>query len=218
MAKYAQLAVESPAADGDTLVLSAILYHGDRPWTAPHALERPADGEPSRYPPGVFCYLLWNLMKLDLQDLPLPEASWAAVVAMAGAFDKSVRETLRDKVLLALPDDTLFQRQTLMYISTAWNIDRDVLDDRLKELKPKEGGDAMGQTLGDIAEDYLQEGRAEGEVRGMAKLLTQLLEQRFGALSAQQQEQLSRAKPEELADWSTRLFTAESLDGIFNGQ
>ena len=39
----------------------------------------------------------------------------------------------------------------------------------------------------------------------------------FGSLSTQQREWLVRATSEDLADWSIRLFVAESLDKIFNG-
>ncbi len=74
-----------------------------------------------------------------------------------------------------------------------------------------------------------QEGRREGEARGEARgrqeglregqlrLIVQLLEAKFGPLSAEMLAELQNGTQEALDTWAKRLLTAASLDEVFLG-
>ena len=69
--------------------------------------------------------------------------------------------------------------------------------------------DAQGRRQG------RQEGLREGEAKGRQHLIAQLLEAKFGALSADTLSKLQHGTLEELDAWANRLLTAASLDEVF---
>ena len=128
---------------------------------------------------------------------------------MVGAFREAGREALLDRILRSLPEGSLFEMQTHVYIMEAWNIDAETLNGRLKELKPQpKGGEDMGP-----ASRLIETGR----VQGKAEMLTQQLERRFGALPQPVQQQLADASSADLDAWSHRVFDAASLEAVFGG-
>ena len=56
------------------------------------------------------------------------------------------------------------------------------------------------------------EGRSEGRSEGEANLLRRQLGQKFGLISASNEERLKTASTEQLEIWGTRLLTAESIE------
>jgi len=70
-----------------------------------------------------------------------------------------------------------------------------------------------------LINDAIKRGEARGikigEVHGKAEMLTQLLSQRYGELPDWVNQKLSAATPEQLDSWSSNLFSAESLEQIF---
>ncbi len=63
----------------------------------------------------------------------------------------------------------------------------------------------------------LKEGREEGLTQGKAAMLAQILTQRFGPLSASVQQRLSMATPSQLNAWTSKIFTATTLNEVFDG-
>ncbi len=62
-----------------------------------------------------------------------------------------------------------------------------------------------------LAQILRQEGRQEGE----ATMLLGLLEQRFGSVSESFRARILAADSQTLRMWSERLFSAESIEAIF---
>ena len=73
-------------------------------------------------------------------------------------------------------------------------------------------GIAKGRVEGRI------EGRVEGRVEGESKLLKRQLERRFGALPAWAIELLSNANEPSLEAWGVAIFTAQTLEAVFNSE
>jgi len=61
-----------------------------------------------------------------------------------------------------------------------------------------------------------EEGREEGELAAHRSVLTALLEQRFGPLSAELRQTLSTSTSTQLNTWTGRILTAASLDTVFD--
>ncbi len=61
----------------------------------------------------------------------------------------------------------------------------------------------------------LEQGRQEGRREGEAQVLLQLLETKFGALTAEQRQRVEAADAETLLEWSRRVLTAQSLDDVW---
>ena len=220
LARYQQLALASPVQDDVRMVAPAVLFHGRGRWTAPFAVEWP-EAVGDRYPAGVFCYPLWNLMRPEMQALALSEPVWLAVAAMAGAFRKAQQEARLPPMLPALlrllDADPLFAKQTMEYISGAWEIEPALLQKRLVELQPtKEGKIMAGMTAWDIEDrgiaKGIAKGRAEGRAEGAAKTLLKQLRVKFKALSADLEARVMAAPPEQLDAWAEAVLTAATLD------
>lgn len=60
-----------------------------------------------------------------------------------------------------------------------------------------------------------QEGRQAGLQEGEAQLLTRMIEQRFGPLTAGDRTRIQQADAEELLEWGERLLTARTLAEVF---
>ncbi len=59
-------------------------------------------------------------------------------------------------------------------------------------------------------------GIAKGRVEGESRLLKRQFERRFGLLPEWASEQLKSAKTKELEAWSDAIFTAPTLEDVFN--
>ena len=216
MARYVALAMESPDPPGEGLemVLPVVLYHGrKRDWTLRCAKEsfRTRGRRPRRL--HGFFYLLWNLMRLDLDRLPLPPLVWAVTATMVGAFrTAAVQARLLDPIILALPDGDLIERQTLLYIANAWPMDHAELEARVKALKPAR---AREDIMGTVLEEMAASSKAEGLVAGKAETLLKQLRLKFRRLPAGVQARVGTASPEQLDSWLEAVLDAESLDDVF---
>jgi hypothetical protein len=56
---------------------------------------------------------------------------------------------------------------------------------------------------------------SNGRLEGKAAILVQLLELKFGALSAGTKTRIASAKEEDLSAWTKLLFSATSCDDVF---
>lgn len=95
--------------------------------------------------------------------------------------------------------------------------------ERLKELSADEETRRLAfvreRALHDetsLINDAEQRGEKKGWVKGEANLLTQLLTQRFGELPEWVNRKLTDASSEQIESWSSQLFTAESLEQVFD--
>lgn len=65
------------------------------------------------------------------------------------------------------------------------------------------------------AEILMQRGEARGEANARRTLVSMLLEEKFGPLSADHHKRLEKAERAELDHWAKRLLFADSLDAVF---
>ena len=72
-----------------------------------------------------------------------------------------------------------------------------------------DAGEASGRLQGEA------DGRLKGEADGRRALLLELLEARFGKLSAEVTARVDQAGPEELSRWARQILTADSLQAVF---
>ena len=101
--------------------------------------------------------------------------------------------------------DPLFARQTMEYISGAWEIGWPELQERLAELQPQQPqkeGKTMGMTAWELED--------RGEARGLLKLLRV----KFKALSADLEARVLAAPPEQVDAWAEAVLTAATLDEV----
>lgn len=73
----------------------------------------------------------------------------------------------------------------------------------------------MGTLADQLIERGIQAGRAEGIRDGQREMLTRQLALKFGALPAVAHARLAAASTDELATYTLRVLTAQSLDGVF---
>ena len=220
MSRYTTLSLESPDAPGEepTEILPVVLYHGKRKgWTLRHARESFRTRHPGLRQLFGFFYLLWNLMKLDLDSLPLPPLVWAVAAALVGAFSNvAAQARLLDPIILALPDHDLIEGQTLLYIANAWQMDHARLEARVKALKPgRAKEDIMGTVLEKMAATAEAKGLAKGKAEGKAETLLKQLGLKFRRLPAAVPARVSAASPAQLDSWLEAVLYAESLDDVF---
>lgn len=73
----------------------------------------------------------------------------------------------------------------------------------------------MGTLAEQLIERGIQKGRAEGIQAGQRETLTRLLTLKFGPLPSAAAERLGSATHDELAAYTLRVLTAQSLDAVF---
>jgi hypothetical protein len=73
----------------------------------------------------------------------------------------------------------------------------------------------MGTLADQLIERGIQAGRAAGIRDGQREMLTRQLVLKFGALPSVLQEKLAAASTDELATYTLRVLTAESLEAVF---
>ena len=212
LCRYAGLALAA-LEHKDAPLVAAVLYHGEGEWTVPCAIERPGDGgaaDPRLL--GIVCHLLWNLMKLDLEalELRLSPRAWVFILAMVGAFDAAVRAAYLDRLLLALPAEGRFTKQTLRYVSAAWGITTSELSATLELLRTEEGGAMMSGTFLDV------ELAAKAEAK--AEMLLTLLRLKFRGLPAAAELRVRAAPAAQLDAWAAAILTANSLDELLGAE
>jgi len=80
----------------------------------------------------------------------------------------------------------------------------------------RESALSMEATLLASAERGKVEAEARGEARGRAAVLRDLLQIKFGELPSFIEERLQAAMPDQLAHWTKRVLTAETLEQVFS--
>jgi predicted transposase YdaD len=68
--------------------------------------------------------------------------------------------------------------------------------------------------LRDIWNDGKAEGKAEGQAEGALAILSGQLAEKFGPLPRWASTRLRKASPEQIFDWSRKVLTAETLEGV----
>lgn len=222
---WKQIIAEKRLRPGSRLppILPIVLYNGDRPWSAPQELAPLVDLPPASplwfWTPRLRYYLL-DEGALRQHAAERRESLVALLFRLEHCADADELVRLAGEVVSwfrAHPDyDPLKDMMRELIFAAASNLSDPTapppLPDDLQEIH------AMLATRSKLwAEKLLADGRAEGKAEGKAELMITLLTQRFGPLSADQ-DQFVRAADAPLLDrWTQALFTAPTLDTLLHG-
>lgn len=218
---------DHPQATRLPAVIPVVVHHNRRPWTGPVNvldlvdLDHVTADAAGEYLP-QFQFLLDDLSRLDEQALrsrPLtPQVRITLLLLMIAAGNSRLADDLRP-----WSDDlrAILQRSggmddfvTLVtYIETVGEARIEDLHDLFAQLGP-EAEEAYVTTAEMLRAEGEARGEARGETRGRAEALVQLLTLKFGALPQATLNMVHDASVDQLATWTARVLTAETLDEI----
>ena len=124
--------------------------------------------------------------------------------------------------LLDLEPDPGLREKYLKFIDTYAELTENELK-RYRTEHPEEGRIVAGliqrareEGTQHGMEQGMRDGLEQGRVEGERTALERLLRRRFGRLSPEVDERLSRAPAEELGAWFDNVLDAETLEDVFN--
>ncbi len=176
-----------------TPIIPLVIYHGERPWTAPvnflSLLDAPEALRP--YTPD-FHYRLSDFSHLS--DEEIRGEIWLRVSrsVLRAIFNPHLRQELES--LIRLTFELRHQRTGLEYIHTilyylSRATERVKREDLQQVLLRQE---AQGeQTMTTIAQEFIQEGIEEGQIQTLQENILDLLNIRFGLASAEVTQQVT---------------------------
>jgi predicted transposase YdaD len=220
---------EHPEATRLPAVIPLVVHHNRRPWTGPTDIRQLLDLDPDTAEAVGDClpqlrFLLDDLARLDepaLRARPLtPPARMTLLLLKTAPGNPSLAADLRRwaddlRAVLDRPDGIEDFVALVTYIETVGEIPTDELHDLFAQLGSK-AEEAYMTTAEMLRAEGRAEGeargRAEGEARGRADALVQLLTHKFGPLPPAASERVRTASIDQLATWTTRAITADTLD------
>ena len=212
------------------IVLPVVLYRGVRTWTAETEvfdLIAPAPAEVTPYLPHMR-YLLIDASAFPAEELAAMRNPVACLLWLEGSprfDDRPIHELIEvleaSKQVDLAPACALWLSGTFLpsrlpgvtveVVETLEEVSQMIAENAIDwTAEWKEEGRQEGRQEGK------EQGRLEGRQEGEASLLLRLLKRRFGGLAASTEEQVRQADPDQLLEWSDRIFTATSLDEIFD--
>ncbi len=215
------------------LILPAVIYQGERPWTAPTDLRDLLDlddqvaAEVAEYLPSIR-YRLDDLTQLDLPDLHT-RALTAPLRLMLTLLMRAPGNPHVTDLLLGMTEDVTTVKNEMpsgarhlgaafTYITSVAEASDDDLRRVAKQLGPEvleaymttaQALEAKGEAKGEAR------GEARGLVKGEARLLLKQLTLKFGALPDTVRDRTHAATTTELETWAERILTATTLDDVF---
>ena len=197
-------------------LIPLVVYNGRQPWRIPqhfpgqfkdcgavsHMAAEMAD----------FRHLFIDLRQTPLERLSRHPELWALLAILRGdpGGSKAERQALLTRIARQLPqrDIPRIQRaaiEAMLYVASNWG---DYADDFLVQQIPAKSGGGE-RLVGKFAREWHSAGKAES--------LIDLMEHRFGDLTAGDKAQVTQASPDDLKVWTLRVLDAPSVDAVFNG-
>jgi hypothetical protein len=216
---------QRPEARTLPAVLTFVLHHGDRPWTAPTSVHELVDS--SAWSPELTAVLAPRQLRLPFVLLDLAtfdeqrvDAMWSsAVMRLVARFLQFLSGIGLPAMLAELERWRALVVQVLRHprgrdLSAAllsWYLGRDpedttTLRDAMNKIEDEE---VPMRTMLDAVLDI-------GEERGRKGLVRELLQARFGPLSAEAVMLLGAADAATLQRWSLRILTASSVTEVLS--
>ena len=198
-------------------LIPLVVYNGRQPWRIPqhfpgqfkdcgavsHMAAEMAD----------FRHLFIDLRQTPLERLSRHPELWALLAILRGdpGGSKAERQALLTRIARQLPqrDIPRIQRaaiEAMLYVASNWG---DYADDFLVQQIPAKSGGGE-RLVGKFAREWHSAGKAES--------LIDLMEHRFGDLTAGDKAQVTQASPDDLKVWTLRVLDAPSVDEVFNGK
>ncbi len=207
-------------------VLPLVLYNGDRPWNSPlsaQELIQRVPGGLERYSPAL-SYLLLDETRYPLDDEGTAHNLVAAVFRLeqCRSLDDIQRVTRELLQWMKEPEQARLRRSFAVWI-------RRVLTQSLPETEMPETNDLtevnnmLSHNLSNWAREQrqqalqqgLQQGMQQGMQQGKTTLLLQQMASKFGTISETDRQRVRTASDAEIAEWSERILTADSLQEMF---
>ncbi|QSB16852.1 Rpn family recombination-promoting nuclease/putative transposase [Natronosporangium hydrolyticum] len=225
MRNWDRYLTEHPKARRLPAVIPLVVHHHRRPWSGPTDIRELLDLDPPTAEP-VEAYLprlrflLDDLARLDepaLRARPLtPPARMTLLLLKTAPGNPHLAADLRRwaddlRAVLDRPDGIEDFVALVTYIETVGETPTDELHDLFAKIGP-EAEEAYMTTAEMLRAEGRAEGEARGEARGRAEALVQLLTHRFGPLPPAACELVRFASIDQLAAWTTRALTADTLD------
>lgn len=204
-------------------IVPLVFYHGRQPWTAPRSIAAMVSGQDERLQAlePTFGYFLRDLGHIPVERLAADPAARAGLLVLRYSHrgEEAGDEKLAalPEILAALPDESDFERQVVVYLMSVRNVRRLTLSAAAEAAKPGRGEAMVGHVVQELLDEGKTAGLTEGLTTGRADSLTQLLEHRFGQLPEAVQRLIASASQAELATWFTAALDATSLVAVFEG-
>ena len=209
-------------------ILTMVLYHGQRAWSAPTTVEGLTDA-PSDLAALVphYGFQLCDLSQTDLENLQ--HRAWLAMALQVLKFIRDDELSERLPEIMALFQELYgrwdqklaFLEMIVRYLAAAaGQLDEDTLRGALRKALPRHVEEKIMPT---IAETWEARGEIRGEKRGKTQgelerarhILQRQLKQRFGPLPADIIQRIDTADLDTLDTYLDRVLVANSLDGVF---
>jgi hypothetical protein len=213
-----------------TAVVPLVISHG-ADWRAPRTmLER------LKLPPHIevlvapfiptSTYLLEDLASYSPEELAARAELSVSLRTAYFMLQRSRAASALEEELLLIADDLRALSQNpafhhylillLRYTFQTANGDMDAVHALLRRtLDP-----SMESQMGTLAEQLIQRGRAEGiregVLNGQREVLARLLALKFGVLPSAAQERIACATHDQLAEYTLRVLSAETLESVFD--
>ncbi len=218
---------EHPDVRRIPVILPAVIYQGERPWTAATDLRDLLDlddqvaAEVVEFLPSIR-YRLDDLTQLDPRDLRARELTaplrLMLTLLMRAPGNPRVTDLLETMAhdlttVLSEPNGARHLDAALTYIRNV----TDTSDDDLRRVAEHLGPDVLEvlMTNAQVLEAKAKaEGKAEGKVEGQADMLLSLLTFKFGPLPDGIHSRVHAATTSELETWAQRVLTATTLDDV----
>jgi Putative transposase, YhgA-like len=208
-------------------VIPVVVYNGNRPWSAPLAVEDLIEpGAGSRGPLPRLGYLLVDGGRYPAERLARTKGPIGALFLLErqrspAQLDQGVR-LLVDQ--LRGPEDAELRRAFLVWLQRVLLPDRGLTEDDIPALPDLEEFKAMleqrvrqwnRQLIAQGRKEGLKEGLKEGRQRALAELLLRHLNLKFGPVDDKVRVRIEAASPGRLMTWAERVLTAETLPDVF---
>ena len=201
-------------------VVPVVVYAGDRPWTAPTAVEDLFGRAPEDWMPR---------MRFLLDDLSRVSDEVFARRLLGVFGDVALRALLRlprspDPVgelarwlpllraMVEAPGGLERLRHVIEYLAAVADLEPEALQPVVRQLGP-----AAEETAMTLAERLRQQGRQEGRRQNAVETTLRLLRLKFGEpLPASVSTRVEAGTPADFERWSERLLTATELEQVFD--
>lgn len=212
---------EHPGTTTVPIILSAVVYQGKRPWTAPTDLRDVLDLDSAtaaavaEYLPRL-CYRLDDLTQVDVETLRgralTPPLRLMLLLLMQAPDNPDVvrlLESLRSDIT-----DVAAGHSGPRQLRAAFTYIVNVTDIPTRQLEP------FAHRLGPVVQEALmttaEKLRAEGRAQGQAELLLELLTLRFGPQGADVEARVRAGSSGQLHVWGRRILTASTVADVLD--
>ncbi len=218
----------NPKATRIPVILTTVIYHGDRPWTAAtdlrdlFALDPAAARKVEEYLPRA-PYRLDDLTEIDLdalRDRPLTPRLRLTLTLLKVApgnpriVDLLTHDLNADLAAVRNQDGDEGLKHVIAALTYIMNV-TDVEPGQLLPVANRLGQDTV-EAFMTTTQRLREEGRVEGRVETQVATLLRLLTIRFGPLPDNIQARVRTAIGAQLDAWTDRVLTATTLDDVFD--